>query len=189
MRRHVSSKAYSNAMGEAGLQAFLAHAHNGGADHFLAFIEEELHPEITRRHRIDNSSVGLYGHSQGGLFTLYALTFGSRLFNIYGAASPGIMTDDSQVFSLYRKLRAEGTDPARNIRLHMTANDIEMTGTIELYRSIGNGFLKFIDVVRNEPLPGLHLTSTIICGETHFSGVFDAYRSFLRSSYASAPQP
>ena len=107
MTRHVSSKAYANALGEVGLQAFLAHAHNGRADHFLAFIEEELHPEIARRYRIDIGNVGLYGHSQGGLFTLYALTSGCRLFNVFGAASPGIMTNDSQVFSLYRKLRAD----------------------------------------------------------------------------------
>ena len=68
--------------------------------------------------------------------------------------------------------------------MHVVANELEMTGPIELYRAIGNGYLSFVDMVRRDTWPGLEMTSSITPGETHFSGVFDAYRSFLRSCYA-----
>ncbi|OYX83210.1 MAG: esterase, partial [Azorhizobium sp. 32-67-21] len=45
----------------------------GGADAFLAFIEEELKPEIARRLAVDPARQAILGHSFGGLFVLHAL--------------------------------------------------------------------------------------------------------------------
>jgi predicted alpha/beta superfamily hydrolase len=184
LERHVRQPAYSNALGEGGLEAFLANARNGGADRFLAFLEEELHPEIMRRCRVDPTQAGLYGHSQGGLFTLYALTTGSRLFSVFGAGSPGIVAEDSRIWALYDELVTKAGRERRELRLHLLANEQEMTGPVELYRAIGANYLRFIDMAQRNPLPGLRLTSAIVHGENHFSGVFDAYRSFLRACYA-----
>lgn len=181
--RHVQAKAYSETLGEAGMKAFLHYARNGRADLFLRFIEEELHPEIARRVAIDPDDAALYGHSQGGLFALYAMAKGSPLFRTYGAGSPGFMVENSTVLDLYRARRAARTTQDPKVRLHLVANDLEMTGDIAMYRTISRGLLGFIELLKSEPWPGLETTTEIIRGETHFSGVFDAYRSFLRACY------
>ena len=181
--RLVRARPYADLLGEDGLAVFLHHARNGRADLFLRFIEEELHPEIARRCAIDPQDATLYGHSQGGLFALYAMVRGSPLFQTYGAGSPAFMVENSVVLDLYRERRHLRLAEDARIRLHMTANDLEMTGDIAMYRIITRGFLDFIETVKEEPWAGLEITTEIIRGETHFSGVFDGYRSFLRACF------
>jgi predicted alpha/beta superfamily hydrolase len=183
LERHVQAGAYAAALGEEGMRNFLAAARDGRADRFLDFIEEELHPEIAQRFRVDTSDVGLYGHSQGGLLTLYALTSGRQLFSVFGAGSPALVKEDSIVYASYRQRVAETHQTADEMRLHLVVNDEEMTGEINLYRAIGRGFLAFVELVRDHPLLGLSMTTAITRGENHFSGVLDAYRSFLRACY------
>ena len=187
MERHIRGKAYASVLGEKRIEVFLDQARNGRADRFLDFIETELHPRIVSAYAVDSSSVGLFGHSQGGLLALFALVCGRTLFRTIGAASPAISTDDSEIFRLYRLLAGQRTMSTDFVtRLHMVVNDLEMTGDIAPYRALGRGFLRFVDTVRSMPLAGLDMTTEVIVGETHFSGVFDAYRSFLRHCYAKA---
>jgi uncharacterized protein len=180
---HVRARPYADVLGDDGMALFLHHARNGRADLFLRFIEEELHPEITRRVAIDPDDAALYGHSQGGLFSLYAMASGSPLFRTYGAGSPGFMVENSTVLDLYRERRLARAQHEPPIRLHLVANDLEMTGSIAMYRKISQGLLGFIELLKSEPWPGLDATTEIVRGETHFSGVLDGYRSFLRACY------
>ncbi|MNJ30958.1 alpha/beta hydrolase [Paenibacillus bouchesdurhonensis] len=60
----------------------------GGAAAFLHFIEEELKPEIEGKYNIDRGKQTLFGHSLGGLFTLYTLFTRSEAFTCYIAGSP-----------------------------------------------------------------------------------------------------
>jgi predicted alpha/beta superfamily hydrolase len=69
----------------------------GGADHFLAFIEEELKPEISRRLPVDAGWQGIFGHSFGGLFVLHALFNRPEAFTDWIAISPAIWWEDSVV--------------------------------------------------------------------------------------------
>ncbi|PWV97347.1 hypothetical protein DFQ01_12278 [Paenibacillus cellulosilyticus] len=69
----------------------------GGAEFFLAFIEEELKPEIERRYPIDRSRQGLFGHSLGGYFTLYALMHRPGTFRTYVAGSPSIWWNEQEL--------------------------------------------------------------------------------------------
>jgi predicted alpha/beta superfamily hydrolase len=130
----------------------VAHEGDGAADRFLSFLEQELHREVMPRFRVEPGEAAIYGHAQGGLFTLYALASGSTLFNIYGAGSPGLASGDSQIYALYERLVAKTESSGRDIRLHLNANEQEMTGSVALYRLIGAGFLKFVDLARNKPL-------------------------------------
>jgi len=63
---------------------------SGGADEFLAFIEHELKPMIANRYPVDAKRQTLFGHSYGGLFTLYTLFTQPQAFQGYVAASPSI---------------------------------------------------------------------------------------------------
>jgi len=67
-----------------------AGAPTGGADAFLAFIEDELKPAIAAAHPIDATRQALFGHSYGGLFTLHVLFTRPQAFQRYFAISPSI---------------------------------------------------------------------------------------------------
>ncbi len=63
---------------------------HGGADRFLAFIETELKPALASRYALDRSRQSLFGHSYGGLFTLYVLLTCPECFRDYIAISPSL---------------------------------------------------------------------------------------------------
>ncbi|WP_456238148.1 alpha/beta hydrolase-fold protein [Nocardiopsis codii] len=50
--------------------------------------------------RGSESGHGLFGHSYGGLFALYAWLRETGLFASVGAGSPGVASADSQIFTL-----------------------------------------------------------------------------------------
>lgn len=52
----------------------------GGADHFLAFLRDELIPEVERRYRADSDRRVLFGQSRGGHFVLYSAFVAPDLF-------------------------------------------------------------------------------------------------------------
>ena len=60
----------------------------GGADVFLRILREEIIPFVEAHYRTSGDR-GLYGYSQGGLFTMYALFEAPDLFGRYAAASSG----------------------------------------------------------------------------------------------------
>jgi predicted alpha/beta superfamily hydrolase len=60
---------------------------SGGADNFLSFIKTELIPYIDNKYPT-NKTYSIYGHSYGGLFSLYALLKEPELFNTYYATDP-----------------------------------------------------------------------------------------------------
>lgn len=62
----------------------------GGATAFLNFIENELKPKLNKEFVIDNSRQAIFGHSLGGLFTLYVLFTRPEAFQFYIAGSPSI---------------------------------------------------------------------------------------------------
>ena len=62
----------------------------GGADAFLDFIENELHPEIRSRYRVEGDTAALMSNSMGGVFSYYAFLKNSALFDRYWIGSPAI---------------------------------------------------------------------------------------------------
>jgi uncharacterized protein len=180
MREHLGID--QGLMPEAFMDLFFDSYADGHGDSFLAFIEHELHPRIQKEFRVDGQDVGLHGYSFGGLLVLYALASGNPFFRRLGAGSPGIMVDDSVVFGLYESLLA--SVPATLTRqLHLTVNVHEMEGPVQAYRKLAIGSLRFLDLVKAKPLPGLSVTSEMVPGQDHEAGLIDAYRSFVRHAY------
>jgi predicted alpha/beta superfamily hydrolase len=60
---------------------------SGGADHFLAFLKNELIPYINAKYPTNGDNM-LFGHSFGALFVMYALLQEPNLFKSYLAADP-----------------------------------------------------------------------------------------------------
>jgi len=69
---------------------------NSGADRFLAFIENELIPEIDRKYRTNQFRI-LSGHSYGGLFSTYAMVTHPNVFKAYIASAPLVKYNDRLV--------------------------------------------------------------------------------------------
>lgn len=68
-------------------------AETGGAARFLAFLEGRVMAEVGRFAPVDKGRQALFGHSLGGMFTLWAFAQPSALFHSYIAVSPSIWWD------------------------------------------------------------------------------------------------
>jgi len=155
------------------------------ADRFLAFITDELHPLIARDWRVDEDDAGLYGYSYGGLFALYAALMRPPLFRKIGSGSPGVQAGRSKIFTLYDAARAAGDDHSGR-RLHVSICEREITRPTMYQPVIGLGTVEFLTRAGQTPLKGLTLTTRMVDYESHISGVFTAWYSFLRDSYPAA---
>ncbi|HCD61716.1 alpha/beta hydrolase [Acinetobacter nosocomialis] len=70
----------------------------GGADQFIAFLNNELKPEIAKQFPVNSQQQSLYGHSFGGLFVLYHFFQKPNAFQRYFAASPSLWFDQGMLF-------------------------------------------------------------------------------------------
>lgn len=70
----------------------------GGADQFIAFLNDELKPEIAKQFPINSQQQSIYGHSFGGLFVLYHFFQKPEAFQRYIAASPSLWFDQGMLF-------------------------------------------------------------------------------------------
>jgi uncharacterized protein len=187
-RDFIQTRVDVGLMSEADGAAFFRHFDQAHADNFLRFLEQELHPEVCRRYRVDPTDVGLFGSSNGGLFSLYAFTAQRPLFNRIAACSPGLLVSDSQVYARYLNLLEKNEDRS-GTQLYMYVNGPEIVGPCKLFRTLGIEFLRFVDLVRDRPLPGLRLSTLVGQGENHYTGIIDAYKGFVRDCYRWADAP
>ncbi|AYD03909.1 esterase (plasmid) [Neorhizobium sp. NCHU2750] len=94
----------------------------GGTGQLLSFIENELLPRLADMVRLDPARRSLFGHSFGGLFTLYALFERPGLFKNWIAASPTIYWEGSEILNNEaRRPAAPGNSPF----LHLSAGEYE----------------------------------------------------------------
>lgn len=155
------------------------------ADKFLGFLEQELHPLLTEVYRVDESDVGLWGDSYGGLFAAYVAVKRSDLFKRIGAGSPGIIGRDSQIFKLYDEAIAEKRDYSGR-RLHVTVGAREITQPGLYQEIVARGTAELLAQTSHAPLPGLQVSAEIIPLETHVTATMPAWFSFLRACYGQA---
>jgi predicted alpha/beta superfamily hydrolase len=166
-----------------GLELYACNLKNPAADHFLAFLTEELHPFLAEYYRIETDTAGLYGYSYGGLFATFVALRRSPLFHRVGAGSPGILAGTSKVFQLYEAEVTAGADHTGRM-LHMTVCEPELTVRSCYQHLVGRGTTEFLALADQRPLKGLGFSSRIIEHESHASGFVPSWFSFLRACYA-----
>lgn len=176
----------------------------GGADLFLAFIEDELKPQIARRLPVDTARQAIFGHSFGGLFVLHALFNRPAAFATWIAISPAIWWEDSIVLRSAERFE-QTRDPELQTRILLAAgefeqnpapfqkNHAERANRIRLYgESRVNDNAKAM-AERLAALPGVQAEFVTFEGETHMSvlpvAINRAIRFALGSDAASAIQP
>lgn len=168
---------------QVGLKLYVQNLKNSAADHFLAFLTEELHPSLTERYRIISDSAGLFGYSYGGLFATYVALNRSPLFCRIGAGSPGILSKTSRIFEFYEaELAAFANHTGR--MLHMTVCKLELNVPSYYQYLVGRGTAEFLALMSQRPLRGLKFSSQIIEHESHTTGFVPSWFSFLRTCYA-----
>ena len=148
----------------------------GGADHFLAFIEDELKPEIARRVPINQQRQSIFGHSFGGLFVLHALFNKPEAFTAWISASPAIWWEGAGIVTASEKFVAEGQGGGRILLLvgeyEQTLAPFQVGAEDEEKRLKAFEDSRIVDYTREmaERLEPVLATSYVFLpGETHMS--------------------
>lgn len=78
----------------------------GGAPAFIRFLESRVLPWLAGQVALDAQAMSLFGHSYGGLFTLYALSQSRLPFSRLICASPSLWWHDGIIHHHLEKLHA-----------------------------------------------------------------------------------
>ncbi|SMG48999.1 alpha/beta hydrolase [Paenibacillus aquistagni] len=134
----------------------------GGAEPFLTFIVEELQPLIEARYSVDAKRRGLFGHSLGGLFTLFALRQQPAAFLTYVAGSPSIWWNGQAMLTCYQDWLPVLQDGAIKARLLLSIGSEEKPSMIEDAKHLN-------EMVQSYTAKGIESTFDLIEGEGHVS--------------------
>jgi hypothetical protein len=126
-----------------------------GADMSIRFLKEELIPFVEKNYRT-NAFRALYGHSVGGLFTMYTLFNVPSLFTAYIAGSPWFQTNDQYWLKNIEKMAKERTFDGKT--LFMTVGKGEAQLTIDTYKELEKW-------MNGNPLSGLTWKSAWLEGD------------------------
>lgn len=99
----------------------------GGAAAFLDIIEDEIKPAIARDYPVDAKRQVLFGHSFGGLFTLYALFDRPGCFQAYVAGSPSIWFGNRAIIDMEQSFVERLRQGNRDVRLMIGVGGLEQT--------------------------------------------------------------
>lgn len=168
----------------------------GGADEFLAFIEDELKPEIARRVAVDAAQQAIFGHSFGGLFVLHALFHLPEAFSTWVAISPAIWWEGASILTAAERFEAARM-PVEG-RVLVAAGEYEQQlapfqegGADAASRVASHVESRIVDNARAmadrlSAIPGLHAEFELYRGETHMSVLPAAVNSAVRFAFGPA---
>ncbi|BBG02658.1 MULTISPECIES: alpha/beta hydrolase [Pseudonocardia] len=171
----------SGAMSQEQVDAYLSELANTRADVFLDFLTDELHPHLQSRLRVSESGHGLFGYSYGGLFALYAWLRDAPLFSTVGAGSPGVTSTESQIFTLIDALPEPDAD-STTARLHLTLNEVELLGSIPVYRGLAQNMLAVVDRLQDKGRSSG--VSSALLRETHVTGLQASFLDYLKECHS-----
>lgn len=132
----------------------------GEAYKFLEMHKKELIPYIESNFRADANNRILFGHSAGGIFTLYALFTEPRLFQGYISASTWLKYLPKFFFDIEEKYSEERNDMPAKLYLSM--------GILEQKEGFSD-WERFIDIFAKRNYNNLKLKKVIIEDEGHLS--------------------
>jgi len=165
----------------------------GGADAFLAFLQNDLKPALESYLTIDKDRQALFGHSLGGLFALHVLFTHSECFETYVAASPAIWWGHGGILRQLPAFKRAQAQRTLARRLLVTVGELEHATSREEQRMADRLNFRNLDALMREanmvgnatslleelkPLMAhcLQVEYAVFAGETHNS-VIPAYLS------------
>ncbi|QYJ07466.1 alpha/beta hydrolase [Qipengyuania flava] len=157
------------------------------ADEFLAFLIDELRPQLAARYRFADDHI-LHGHSLGGLLAGYALFSRPEAFDRMIIGSPAMANVDDAVFKAEEAFASTGRDLP--VELYVGAGGEEGNGWFLNVGGILTGTTRFIERLQLRGYEGLTLRSQFYTGENHYTVVprilSDALRHFYREQAAGS---
>jgi predicted alpha/beta superfamily hydrolase len=142
----------------------------GPSDKFLSFISDELIPQLASEYPIGKFRI-LAGHSNGGMFSLYAFIRRPDLFQANISLSPSYGLDDRFVALLAGAISTPTPTPTPRFVFIGNGGDEEA--------DISVGAMRFAKTFENSPNANLEYHYEIFPGETHGSVGLRAYYSAL----------
>jgi len=150
---------------------------SGGADKFIAFMKDELIPYIDKTYPT-NGTNSLYGHSYGGLFSMYTFLTEPELFETFYATDPSLWWNNDFVI----KLASEKLENIRSER-HLWIAGIEST-----YRNMGID--RMDSVLKLKAPENIYWKIGLFPNESHnsvrFKAIYDGIK-FAYSGYSETP--
>ena len=149
----------------------------GGADNMIGFLKNELIPYIDKKYPT-NGDNSLFGHSYGGLFTMYVLLTNPQLFNTYYCSDPSFWWNNNFMNKLALKTFESTTELDKTLWI----NGIEST-----YKGMG---IQTMDSILKLKAPKkLNWKMAAFPNETHnsvrFKGIYDGIK-FAYSGYTNS---
>lgn len=153
----------------------------GGADNFLAFLEDELDPLIRSRYDVSDAPAGIVGDSFGGTFTFHAFLRQSRLFDRYWLGSPGIFTTGTDYVAAFAEVLQKPL--VHDTRMYLSLGELEASGPIDFYADMGANYQRTVEALAAHPNPRLAYRSHVYPGHTHTSVVAPALNDAILYLY------
>ncbi|WP_454016462.1 alpha/beta hydrolase [Azospirillum sp. Marseille-Q6669] len=166
----------------------------GGRDDFLAFVETQVIPSVEARLPIDRQRRTLFGHSLGGLFSLYVLYTKGDLFQTYVAADPAIWWNGQGILKeqaafLDRAVGA-GVAPGTALLIETSGKLVERPlppADAERLKRLRSGQTGREVAATLATVPGLRLAFHDFVEESHGSMLPLAVADALRFAFGRAP--
>lgn len=150
---------------------------SGGADKFLAFIENELIPYTDKNFRTDTTNRTLMGHSLGGYFCLFALQKclqeKAPVFRNYVSASPSIHYHNRFLISQFNEMTVNTGD-------NMSQTLVLTTGELESKEDGGDAdFNSFVNLLSENKFKNVKLDKIIYPQTGHMGTAVQSFEKGL----------
>lgn len=142
----------------------------GGAEQFYQFIQQQLKPVIAKHYQVNQQQQTLFGHSYGGLFTLYTFFNHPEAFQHYFAASPSIWWNDFAIKAQAEKFNQQSKNKHINKVLWMSVGELERKK--DSAQTQPSDIEQLADQLKN--VQGLDIKTFDIAKATHFEAMFPA---------------
>lgn len=108
---------------------------SGNGPNYLAFLEKEVIPKIDSTYRTETFRV-IYGHSLGGLFSLYSLVERPDLFKGYIASSPNLEYDEQVVTKLAKQKLKKSLNSTKFLYLNGDKDATDYEDLIQIFTTV-----------------------------------------------------
>lgn len=153
-------------------------AESGGAERFIAFINEEVKPFIDSQYRTDPDDQTLVGYSLGGLFAFYVLTNHTDSFSKYIIGSPSFWWDQGISFRYEDAFSKNHKDLPKTV--FMSSGSLEEAAENPGPQLMVTNMKTMVDRLAGRNYPSLNIDRYIFDGETHQSAIGTSINRGLR---------
>lgn len=155
----------------------------GGAGRFLAFIRDEILPDIETRYWADPNDRTLVGHSLAGLFALHAMFQEPRVFHRYLSGSPAIGYGEQSLLQAEEDYARTNADLPANLYLAIGSEAESILNPLDSMITLPD-FFGFTSRLERRAYPRLRLTRALFEGRSHNAIPAPAFQAGLRAVFA-----